>query len=113
MDFLIYSFNQSEAPLPSTSETTVYPDETSTSEDDSLLIERRQNLSTILEVETPASSRPSEGPQDRLSLGSSDAGTSFLSRRSLEGQGRAEPILEGSKLDDVETQMQKQVFTYL
>ena len=104
-------------PAVSTSETTLYPAETSTSEEDSPIVERRQNLSTILEVETPASSgRPSDGGQDRLSLGgSSDVGTSFMSRRSGESEGRviAENLPEGSILDQVTSQLQQQVVIVL
>ena len=94
-------------PAVSTSETTIYPAETSTSEEDSPIVERRQNLSTILEVETPASScRPSDGGQDRLSLGAS-----FSSRRSGESEGRviAEKLPDRSILDQVTSQLQQQV----
>ena len=70
---------------------------------------RRQNLSTILEVETPASTRPSEGARDRLSLGSTDSGASYISRKSLDGQFKREPIPEEGRFDSIETQLQKQV----
>ena len=85
----------------------MYP--TSEEDEDSPMIIRRQNLSTILEVETPASTRPSDGTQDRLSLGSSESGTSFMSRKSLEGYSKKEPIPEEPRLENIETQMQKQV----
>ena len=84
----------------------MYP--TSEEAEDSQMIIRRQNLSTILEVETPASTRPSDGTQDRLSLGSSGSGTSFLSRKSLEGYSKTERIPEEPRLENIETQMQKQ-----
>ena len=89
----------------------MYP--TSEEDEDSPMIIRRQNLSTILEVETPASTRPSDGTQDRLSLGSSGSGTSFMSRKSLEGYSKTEPIPEEPRLENIETQMQKQARRYL
>ena len=82
-------------------------------DEDSPMIIRRQNLSTILEVETPASTRPSDGTQDRLSLGSNGSGASFMSRKSLEGNSKTEPIPEEPRLENIETQMQKQVGRYL